>query len=533
MENNNITNIEEGNLSDKLIYLSPPLESNYFSFYHSFQFTEDIKNSNIQIRKNGVFFYIDYSLENKSEQINCHQDNLENVLKKLVSLQNTHRIDESSLYSQRAIKSLSLIEKPFEYLINVANTSSSLENFLINLHQKNFFNKFSSIYLFKQQKGHSIADCLYLQDQHINYESISTLEFNRLFQAIKKSKIDSFGQSTLKTSSFKIIGTCLAKELVLHDHNIIFILTNNDFLPQKAEDYELFKNTMNALGFIINSYLKEDFFQTQTENNESLIKCITSNSLGQLNSDHFLKRLEQIKKQHFNLLDVNHKERISLLGELLNTLKHELSNPLFGLQLSTQLLELELIPIDSRDFVKEIENAIKRSQSIISNFSDLYFNQSKTESIELIKLLKEVITLTKSRSKHIRKEIFLNGKLINSNDQIHVQTNKTLLAQVFFNLILNSTQALRENLKSPFINIKLATYSEKIEILVEDNGPGLALFTDEQIFSPFFTTKKDGTGLGLSICKNILHKLNGTIENLPSDNGAKFLIKLPYEYFSY
>ena len=111
-----------------------------------------------------------------------------------------------------------------------------------------------------------------------------------------------------------------------------------------------------------------------------------------------------------------------------------------------------------------------------------------------------------------------------------IKTNKTILAQIIFNLIINSSEALNESDSPPLIRIEITSSPKNIEIIIHDNGPGLNQCEDEQIFTPFFTTKKQGTGLGLSICKNLVHKLNGGLQYLNSDKGATFLIKLPNEY---
>src|SRR6478609_10430572 len=70
--------------------------------------------------------------------------------------------------------------------------------------------------------------------------------------------------------------------------------------------------------------------------------------------------------------DLFHFQRISLLGELLNTLRHELSNPLFGLKLSSQIFNTLDVSNDDKDLMREIEKNVNRCQTIIENFSNLY-----------------------------------------------------------------------------------------------------------------------------------------------------------------
>ena len=80
--------------------------------------------------------------------------------------------------------------------------------------------------------------------------------------------------------------------------------------------------------------------------------------------------------------DLFHHERLSLLGELLNTLRHELSNPLFGLQLSSQILKEDLAEdTENLEFIEEISKNINRSQEIIKNFSELFLEKNLTKNI--------------------------------------------------------------------------------------------------------------------------------------------------------
>jgi signal transduction histidine kinase len=73
-----------------------------------------------------------------------------------------------------------------------------------------------------------------------------------------------------------------------------------------------------------------------------------------------------------------------------------------------------------------------------------------------------------------------------------------------------------------------------VEVIVADEGPGIAAEHIGHLFEPFFTTKKDvGTGLGLWAAKNIVERHGGTISvssgrNGDAVHGATFTIRLPY-----
>ena len=81
--------------------------------------------------------------------------------------------------------------------------------------------------------------------------------------------------------------------------------------------------------------------------------------------------------------------------------------------------------------------------------------------------------------------------------------------------VFSKSKGVAENPYSPTIKVRLAKDSDRVRLVIEDNGPGITKEVKEKLYTPFFTTKPvgEGTGLGLSITKSIIEqKHNGTIE---------------------
>ena len=72
-----------------------------------------------------------------------------------------------------------------------------------------------------------------------------------------------------------------------------------------------------------------------------------------------------------------------------------------------------------------------------------------------------------------------------------------------------------------------ATDHESINLIVRDQGQGIALEPQEKIGLPFFTTKKNGTGLGLSMSLSILERHNAKMDFSSSEYGTTFFINFP------
>jgi PAS domain S-box-containing protein len=103
------------------------------------------------------------------------------------------------------------------------------------------------------------------------------------------------------------------------------------------------------------------------------------------------------------------------------------------------------------------------------------------------------------------------------------------LVQVLLNLLLNARKSLAD-WPEPKIAVSTRSIQGRVEICVEDNGPGVPEAIRDRIFDPFFTTREasQGTGLGLSIAFDIVRGHNGElVHEAPADGGARFVVKLP------
>lgn len=100
-----------------------------------------------------------------------------------------------------------------------------------------------------------------------------------------------------------------------------------------------------------------------------------------------------------------------------------------------------------------------------------------------------------------------------------------LLEQVIINLIRNAVEAVSQ-ISDPLIELKAEYKTEnKTIISVRDNGPGIKKDLLDQIFIPFFSTKKNGSGIGLSLSRQImkLHKGRIDVESEPGSGTGFFL----------
>ena len=97
-------------------------------------------------------------------------------------------------------------------------------------------------------------------------------------------------------------------------------------------------------------------------------------------------------------------------------------------------------------------------------------------------------------------------------EDLKIWADPNLLGQVMLNLMKNAIQSLQHQ-PTPFIKvIAEQTTAGNIRIQIIDNGPGIPADIINEIFVPFFTTKKEGTGIGLSIARQILRAHGGSLK---------------------
>ncbi len=234
------------------------------------------------------------------------------------------------------------------------------------------------------------------------------------------------------------------------------------------------------------------------------------------------------------------KKRLAALGEMAAGIAHEIRNPLGGIQLyaSTLMSEVSDRPT-AADLVRKISNGVKGLNSLVSDMltftRDLHLVRGEEELGEIV--LEALDLAAPSLLEHdvkVRVHGSVEGK--------KVQADRRLLSRVLLNLVLNAAEAIGENAVAKVsdgrksetagsvIYIRAenaATAGGQLEIIIEDNGPGIPPEMLERIFDPFFTTKHTGTGLGLAIVHRIIEAHGGRIsaENR-AEGGARFRIVL-------
>lgn len=227
-----------------------------------------------------------------------------------------------------------------------------------------------------------------------------------------------------------------------------------------------------------------------------------------------------------------HATRITMLGELMASIAHEINQPLAAISTygaaSLRWLERDTPDIaEASQAVSKMINDSKRASEVIRRIRALSRKSDAVHApLDLNATIEESLALL------TRELARKNIALVHDLDPCGIQVtgDRVQLQQVFINLIINSVQAINGGLARPReIIIQTRHKSVLAVVTISDSGPGFPPDQLPHLFDAFFTTKREGMGLGLSICKSIVESHSGDIQaqNRTDRQGAFIQISLP------
>ena len=223
-------------------------------------------------------------------------------------------------------------------------------------------------------------------------------------------------------------------------------------------------------------------------------------------------------------------EQLKMVGELAAGLAHEIKNPLAGIKGSIQVLvETASIAEEDRSLILKAIDEIKRIDILLKSL----LNFAKPPKLHLMAtdvndLLDKAVALSlKHPSLSPGGSKTINVLKDFDPDLQEIMADPMQLQQVFLNLMFNAIEAMP---KGGALAVKtfLDDSDNVLRIAISDTGKGMEPQMLDQIFQPFFTTKRKGSGLGLSICQRLVDQHEGTlsVESAPG-KGTVFTILLP------
>jgi PAS domain S-box-containing protein len=293
--------------------------------------------------------------------------------------------------------------------------------------------------------------------------------------------------------------------------------------PEKIKDgeREFLINVVKEKGFIAN-YETERF----TKDGKQIIVSISrfpifneqKERIGSVGIVRDVTRVKALEKE------LRERENLALIGEVVSSIAHSLSNPLNIISGNADYL---LLDKKENDFeYEELKTILDEATRITKSIRHL-LNFSRP-----LKIHKE-----NNNINDVIEEIIKNSRYITGDKKITFKKNLDTLEvfkfdvaqiqEVISNIVTNSIQAIPS---AGEIKIKSFKENNSAVIEISDNGTGISKENQEKIFQPFFSSKEygKGTGLGLSIARRIVKEHQGeiTVKSIPG-KGTIFTLSLP------
>lgn len=222
-------------------------------------------------------------------------------------------------------------------------------------------------------------------------------------------------------------------------------------------------------------------------------------------------------------------EKLASVGLLAAGVAHEINNPLEIIYNYLSYIKYNLRDKMLCEAVDNVHEEISTIANIVSNLHSFSDNrQFSNEDININDVIQKMLSLIKHHARH--KDITIHFDPCSIDLPIEANTNE--IKQVLLNLFKNSFEAMPSG-GEIFINTTRVQENGKdvVQVTFTDTGPGICDDNPNNIFLPFYSTKKDqeqNLGLGLSVSYAIIKKYHGTIavQNI-EHSGCRFIIKLP------
>ncbi|WNG16295.1 sensor histidine kinase [Cystobacter fuscus] len=227
-------------------------------------------------------------------------------------------------------------------------------------------------------------------------------------------------------------------------------------------------------------------------------------------------------------------ERLMMVGQLAADVAHEVNNPLAFVKSNLHYLQHALTSTDKpadvaelHELLDETRQGVLRIQRIMADLRQYsHPMDSPGQEGSLREAMEEARRLALSRL-HSRSEVFLDVP----QELPTVRLGQRHLMQVLLNLLLHAARSLEEagSERPAHILLKAWRTARDVQVVVEDDGPGIPQDELPRLFDPFFTppSSTKGAGLGLALCREYVLRGGGTLtaENRP-EGGARFILTL-------
>lgn len=232
--------------------------------------------------------------------------------------------------------------------------------------------------------------------------------------------------------------------------------------------------------------------------------------------------IENILERKWMEKEIQHAERLNVIGHLAASVAHEIRNPMTVVRGFMQIFNKEsFIPDEKKEYLQLMIQELDRAETIINDYLALAKPRiDKSEQINIEEQLYFVQDIISSFATLNNVSI-----LVQLESNLYIRGNPEKFNQVIINLLKNAIEASPEGAE---VGISACKVIDNIRIDIVDEGIGLTNEEIKKLGTPFYSKKEKGTGLGLMVCYGIVEAMDGRIEvQSEKGKGTRFSIILP------
>ena len=294
-----------------------------------------------------------------------------------------------------------------------------------------------------------------------------------------------------------------------------------EHLLEKGEK-EFFINEVKRKGFLMN-YKTERIAKNGELKHVSITRFSIYNERGDsIGSVGIVRDITEEAKLRKELRE---KENLALIGEVVSSIAHNLSNPLNIISGNADYLLLDKKEGD--ETYEELKVILDETTRITKSIRQLLNFSRPVKLMKELSNINEILTIVVSQVDYFTENKKIQIKKVLSKKLPSVKVDKDQIKDLITNLMNNAVQAIS---REGEISINTLRNGNHIEIKISDNGIGISKENLDKIFNPFFSTKGygKGTGLGLAFAQRVVKEHDGSIEvESLEGKGTTFKILLP------
>ncbi len=241
------------------------------------------------------------------------------------------------------------------------------------------------------------------------------------------------------------------------------------------------------------------------------------------------RSINQVKEANLKIRESQEalvqREKLAAMGEMVAHMAHEVRGPLATIGGYASRVFKHLDKTDNHyNEISRIVEVVGTLELVINDILDKSMPEEEVSmGCDCTKAINKVLGLLEEEI-HLRKvsvSLNIQGDLPDINIKEHH------LFEIINNLVRNALEAIDND---GLLLVLASSIENSVVITIQDTGQGIQTDVKDQIFSPFFTTKKDGTGIGLVVVKKLVEENHGSIEVRSVVNkGTTFIISFPVE----